>query len=343
MNFLKDIKDYKAGLDIGTHYTRIWRSDENHVVLRCPTAAAVDTRNQRLVALGNEACRMIGKTPEHILAVRPVVDGLIGDCDTVSGMLSGFFDAKQLCTLFRRPAVLLAVPYYMDSVHQIVMEGAVLNAGARCVASVPAIFAAAVGEELAVASTRAHLILSVGGGVTDAAVISSGSVIHAESLKVAGNRLNRAIVNYMKNKQGLTISESDAEHLKLALGTADMRIDRGRTVVHGRNVHTKLAESRVVTSQHICEAITPAIDAIAKLVLRVLSAAPHEMDRELRTLGIMVTGGSSQLPGFDRALAHKTGLRVVMSLEPQDSVIKGLGRLAQKPELWHSPLEFHRK
>ncbi len=342
MSFWKDIKDYRVGLDIGTHYTRIWKSEAG-VVLRCPTAAAVDTRNQRLVALGGEACRMIGKTPEHIMAIRPMVDGVIGDCDTVSGMLAGLFDAKDICTLFRRPAVLLAVPYHMDTVHQMVMEGAVLNAGARCVASVPAIFAAAVGEKLAVASSRAHLILSMGGGVTDVAVISSGSVIHAESLKVAGNRLNRAIINYMKNKQGLTISESDAEMLKLELGTADPRIDRGRMVIHGRNAHTQLAESRVVTSQHICDAITPAIDAVAKLVLRVLNAAPHEMERELRRLGVMVTGGSSQLPGFERFLAQKTGLRVVMSLAPQDSVINGLGILSQKPELWHAPLEFHRK
>ena len=338
----KNIKNYIVGLDLGTHYTRIWKSEAG-IVLRCPTAAAIDSRTHAVVALGGEACRMIGKTPEHILAYRPVSDGLINDFEVASRMITGFFDAKKLCTLFRRPSVIVAAPYCIDQVHQLAMENAVLEAGARSVAMVPAVYAAAAGEGLAVRSARSHLVLCMGGGVTDAAVISSGNVIHARSLRVAGDRLNMAIVSYMKNRYDLLISESDAEHLKLRLGTADSRIDRGAMVIHGRNARSKLAESREVDSKDICEAITPAIDAVARLIMTVLSEAPHELERELYGLGVMVTGGSALLPGLGKALSRKTGLRVVISENPLDAVINGIARIAQNPGLLSEPLTYRRR
>lgn len=340
--FLKDINRYIVGLDLGTHYTRLWKPEAG-IILRCPTAAAIDSRSHHVVALGNEACRMIGKTPEHILAYRPVTEGLISDFEVASRMVTGFFDAKRLCTLFRRPAVIVAAPYYMTQVHQLALENAILEAGARSVAVIPSVYAAAAGEGLAVRSSRAHLVLSVGGGVADAAVISSGSIIHARTLRVAGDRLNMAIASYIKNKYGLLVSESDAEHLKLALGTADSRIDRGSMMVHGRNARSKLAESREIYSKDICEAILPSVDALARLVMTVLSEAPHELERELYNLGVMVTGGTALLPGIGKALARKTGLRVIVSENPMDAVINGLGRIAQKPEIWAEPLNFRRR
>lgn len=331
--------NYTIGLDLGTHYTRIWKSEEG-VVLRCPTAAAIDSRTHGVVALGSEACRMLGKTPEHILAYRPVVDGLISDFEVASRMVTGFFDAKRLCTLFRRPAVIVAVPYYLDQVHQLAVENAVLEAGARSVAVLPAVFAAAAGERLDVRSPKAHLLLSMGGGVVEAAVISSGNVIHARTLRVAGDRLNMAIVSHLKNKYHLLIGETAAEALKLKLGTADPRMDRGQMVVRGRNARSKLAESRAVESSDICEAITPAVEAVARLVESVIREAPHELERELYGRGVMLTGGSALLPGLGQALSRMTGLRVVVSKNPLDAVVDGLGRIAQHPDLLGEPLVF---
>lgn len=339
---LKHIQNYTVGLDLGTHYTRIWKSEEG-VVLRCPTAAAIDSRNHHVVALGDEAYRMIGKTPEHILAYRPVSEGLMVDFEVAARMVTGFFDAKRLCTLFRRPLAVLAVPYYMDSVHCLASENAILEAGARAVAVIPGIFAAAAGEGLSVRSSRAHLVLSMGGGITDAAVISSGSVIHARSLRVAGDRLNQTIASYVKNRFGLLISESDAEMLKLRIGTADPALDRGSLVIHGRNARTKLAESREVSSRDICEAITPSVEAVARLAVSVLEEAPNELERELYSRGIMLTGGSALLPGLGKALSRKTGLRVVVSENPRDAVVNGLGRIAEHPELMSEPLNFRRR
>lgn len=334
--------NYTIGLDLGTHYTRIWKSEEG-VVLRCPTAAAIDSRTHGVVALGSEACRMIGRTPEHILAYRPVSEGLITDFEVASRMVTGFFDAKRLCTLFKRPAVIVAAPYYLDQVHQLAVENAVLEAGARSVAVIPAIYAAAAGEKLEVRSSRAHLILSVGGGVAEAAVISSGNVIHARTLRVAGDRFNMAIVSYLKNRYNLLIGESAAEDLKLRLGTADHRMDRGQILVKGRNARSKLAENRAVDSLDICEAISPSIDAIARLIESVIQEAPHELERELYGMGVMLTGGSALLPGLGKALAQRTGLRVVVSKNPLDAVIHGLGRIAQNPALLGEPLTFRRR
>lgn len=334
--------NYTIGLDLGTHYTRIWKSEAG-VVLRCPTAAAIDSRTHGVVALGSEACRMIGRTPEHILAYRPVAEGLITDFEVASRMVTGFFDAKRLCTLFKRPAVIVAAPYYLDQVHQLAVENAVLEAGARSVAVIPGIYAAAAGEKLEVRSPRAHLILSVGGGIAEAAVISSGNVIHARTLRVAGDRLNMAIVSYLKNRYNLLIGESAAEDLKLRLGTADPHMDRGQILVKGRNARSKLADSRSVDSLDICEAISPAIDAMARLVESVIQEAPHELERELYGMGVMLTGGSALLPGLGKALSQRLGLRVVVSKNPLDAVINGLGRIARDPTLWGEPLTFRRR
>lgn len=343
MSWFSELKNYTVALDLGTYYTRMWRSDVNDIVLRCPSAAAIDSHTHQVVALGDEACRMLGKTPENILAYRPISDGLVNDFEVASRMVTGFFDAKNICTLFRRPAVIVAAPCSLDQVHRLALENAILEAGARSVAVVPSILAAAAGEGLAVRSSRAHLVLSMGGGVTDVAVISSGNVINAKSLRIAGDRFNMAITSYMKNKYDLIISTSEAENLKLCLGTADRGIDRGSVVTHGRNSRTQMADSREVTSADICEALTPSIDAIARLVLMVLGEAPHELERELYDLGVLVTGGSSLLPGLGKALSQKTGLRVVISDDPLDAVIKGLGRIAKKPTLLADPLNYRRR
>ena len=334
--------NYTIGLDLGTHYTRIWKSEAG-IILRCPTAAAIDSRTHGVVALGSEACRMIGKTPEHILAYRPVSDGLITDFEVASRMVTGFFDAKRLCTLFRRPAVIVAAPYYLDQVHQLAVENAVLEAGARSVAVIPGVYAAAVGERLDVRSPRTHLVLSMGGGVAEAAVISSGNVIHAKTLRVAGDRLNMAIISYLKNRYNLLIGETAAEMLKIKLGTADPTIDRGQMVVRGRNARSKLAESRAVDSFDVCEAITPALDAVARMVESVVQEAPHELERELYSMGVMLTGGSALLPGVGKALSKKIGMRVVVSKNPLDAVVEGLGRIACHPELMGEPLTYRRR
>lgn len=331
-----------VGLDLGTFYTRIW-TQEQGIVLRCPSAAAINSHTHEVVALGGQACRMIGKTPEDILAYRPIRDGVITDFDVASRMVSGFFDAKRICTLFQRPMVLISAPYHINQVQQLAAENAILEAGAKAVAQVPAAYAAAVGEGLRVLSRNAHLVLSVGAGLSESVVISGGGIIHAKSLRVAGERFDMAIVSYIKNRYGLVIGESTAEEVKLRIGTADPTVDRGSMEVRGRNVRTGLAESRRLTSADICDAITPAVNAIANMMLATIEESPPEIATELYAMGALLTGGSSLLPGFRQALARKTGLRVIAAREPMDNVIKGLGRMALHPELVASGLDFHKR
>ena len=235
MNWFTELKNYTVALDLGTYYTRMWRSDADKMVLCCPTAVAIDSHTHQVVALGKAACEMLGKTPENILAYRPFSDGLVNDFEVTSRMITGFFDAKDICTLFRRPAVIVSAPCSLDQVHRLALENAILEAGARSVAVVPSVLAAVAGEGLAVDSFHAHLVLAMGGGVTDVAVISSGNVINAKSLRIAGDRFNMAIASYMKNKYDLVISPSEAENLKLCVGTADKSLDRGSVTAHGRN------------------------------------------------------------------------------------------------------------
>ena len=331
-----------VGLDLGTFYTRIWTQDGG-IVLRCPSAAAIDSHTHEVVALGANACRMIGKTPEDILAYRPIKDGIITDFDVAARMVSGFFDAKRVCTLFQRPMVVVSTPYHITQVQQMAAENAILEAGARAVAGVPSAFAAAVGEGLRVQSHHAHLVLSVGAGLSESVVISGGSIIHARSLRVAGERFNMAIVSYIKNRFGLMIGESTAEDVKIRIGTADPTIDRGRMDVRGRNVRTGLAESRTLTSSDICEAITPAINAIANMLLATIEESPPEIATELYHLGALLTGGSSLLPGLRQVLARKTGLRMISAREPMDNVVMGLSRIAKQPDLYGPGLEFHKR
>ena len=328
-----------VGLDLGTSYTRIWVQGRG-IVLRCPSAAAIDSQSHEVVALGAEARRMLGKTPEDILAYRPIKDGVITDFEVASRMIGKFFSSKQISSTFNRPVVLLSTPYRITEVERLAVENAVLEAGARAVTQVPAIFAAAAGAGLRVYSPRGSMIVCMGGGITESAVISSGGIISARSLKVAGERFDMAIINYLRNRRDLLVGDTTAEMLKTRLGTADTRIDRGEMTVYGRNVRTGLASSRSITSAEICEAIMPAIDAVARTVLSTLDTVPPEIAGDVYAYGLMLCGGSALLPGLPAVLARKTGLRVTVAREPLDCVTLGLGRIHEHPTLWGEPLEY---
>ena len=185
-----------VGLDLGTTYTRIWTQDAG-VVLRCPSAAAIDGQTRKLVALGAEARKMLGKTPQDILASCPIKEGMVSEFDVAARMVHAMFLNKKICSTFNRPAVLLATPYRIDQVQQLAAENTVIEAGARAVAQIPAIFASAAGAGLRVGSPRGCMILDIGGGLSESAIISLGGIIAGRSLKVAGERFDAAIMNYL--------------------------------------------------------------------------------------------------------------------------------------------------
>lgn len=329
-----------VGLDAGTSYTRLWAQGRG-VVLRCPTAAAIDSRTHEVMALGDDARRMLGKTPEDILAYTPIRDGAIAEFEVTARMFTRFFAVTKVCSVFRRPNVLFAAPISINEMERIAFENAVLEAGARSVAHVPGIYAAAVGSGLRVNSPRGSMIVSVGGGVSEAAVISTGCVIKGRTMKVAGDRMDQAIVNALKRRYGMLIGEATAEMLKLRLGTADPSIDRGVMEIPGRNLRTGLAMTRRLGSADIYDAIMPAVDAIARMILSVLSDnVPPEIAADVHGLGFVLCGGSALMPGLAKALSDRTRLKVTVARDPLDVVTLGLGKLAEQPALYGEPLTF---
>ena len=331
-----------VGLDMGTTYTRIWTQDGG-VVLRCPSAAAIDGQTRKLVALGADARKMLGKTPQDILASCPIKEGMVSEFDVAARMVRAMFLNKKICTTFNRPAVLLATPYRIDQVLQLAAENTVIEAGARAVAQIPAIFAAAAGAGLRVASPRGCMILDIGGGLSEVAVISLGGIIAGRSLKVAGERFDAAIMNYLKQKRNLVVGIATAEELRVRIGFCVPHMDRGSMTVYGRNARTGLASRQEVFSSEICEAITPAIVAIARTATSLLEEVPPEIATDIYNFGIMLTGGCALLPGIAEALARETGLRITVASQPRDSVIHGLGRILRQPTLWGTPIEYRLK
>lgn len=331
-----------VGLDLGTTYTRIWTQDGG-VVLRCPSAAAIDSETHKLVALGAEARRMLGKTPRDILAYRPIKEGLVSEFEVAARMVHAMFLNKQICSTFNRPVVLLATPYRINQVQQLAAENTVFEGGARAVAQIPAVFAAAVGAGLRVSSPRGCMILNMGGGITEAAVISSGGIVAARSIKVAGERFDAAIINYLKQRRNLVVGMPTAEELRIRIGAMDAGIDRGSMTVYGRNARTGLASRQEVFSSEIVEAITPAVDAVIRGVLSLLEDVPPEISADIYDFGLMLSGGCAETPGLPLALKRATGLRVTVARDPRDCVINGLGRVIRTPALWGARLEYRLK
>ena len=333
---------YMVGLDMGTTYTRIWTQDGG-VVLRCPSAAAIDGETHKLVALGVKAKEMLGKTPQDILAYRPIREGLVSEFEVAARMIRAMFRNKQITSTFNRPVVLMATPYRINQVHQLAAENTVFEGGARAVAQVPAIFAAAAGAGLRVSSPRGSMILNMGGGISEVAVISSGGIIAAHSIKVAGERLDSAVINYLKQRRNLIIGDATAEELRVSIGTCDKSLDRGSMKVYGRNARTGLASCQDIYSAEICEAITPTLTAVMKSITAVLEDVPPEIASDVYDFGLMLSGGCAHMSGLADAIRKATGLRVTVARNPRDCVINGLGRLIRHPELWSTSLEYRLK
>lgn len=333
---------YMVGLDMGTTYTRIWTQDKG-IVLRCPSAAAIDSETHKLVALGVKAKEMLGKTPQDILAYRPIREGLVSEFEVAARMIRAMFQNKQITSTFNRPVVLLATPYRINQVQQLAAENTVFEAGAKAVAQVPAIFAAATGAGLRVSSPRGSMILNMGGGISEVAIISAGGIIAAHSIKVAGERLDSAVINYLKHRRNLIVGPSTAEELRNTIGTCDNSLDLGSMKVYGRNARTGLASCQEVYSAEICEAINATLVAVIRSISAALEDAPPEIASDVYDYGLMLSGGCALMPGLADAIRRATGLRVTVARNPRDCVINGLGRLIQHPELWGTSLEYRLK
>jgi len=316
------------GVDLGTANTLICTKGKG-IILRSPSVVAISKANREIVALGPEARRMLGKTPEGILAFRPLKDGVIADPDVTEKMLHSFFEITDSLAIFSRPSVIACIPYGVTEVEKSAVESAVYKAGARSVALIEEPLAAALGTGLRVGGAKGSMIVDIGGGTTEVAVISLGGVVASHSIRIAGDELDDAIVTYLRQTRNILIGDTTAEELKLRIGSAHPSTDRGSMDVCGRNLRTGLGSTISVSSGEVRMAMTEPFDDIIRAIKSTLEETPPELSSDIYDYGIMLTGGGALLPGVDRLIRERTGIRVTVAKRPLESVCMGIFRVIE--------------
>ena len=321
-----------VGLDLGTSNTRMFIKGKG-IILRSPTVVTVDKNKDTVVALGSDAKKMIGKTPSNMEAYRPIRNGVVADFEVTALMIHEFFLRTEALSLFNRPVVLVSTPENCTEVEKLAVENAIFAAGAKAVGMVGSSMAAAVGAGLRVNSPRGCMIVDIGGGMTQVAVISSGSIVRSRAIKLAGDKLDAAIINNLRTKKDLYVGEMTAELLKVRLGTALSDVDRGLLDVSGRNEKLKCAQTVRIGSDDIYGAIHTALEAICRTITSVLEGTPPELAGDISDFGIMLVGGGANINGIAELINKKTGLRVTTAKSPMDCECMGIAKLIEKPSI----------
>jgi rod shape-determining protein MreB and related proteins len=312
-------------VDLGTANTLIYVRGQG-IVMNEPSVVAVNVRDGRPLAVGLEAKRMIGRTPSHIMAIRPLKDGVIADFEICEKMLR-YFIHKVHRTRWVKPRMVICVPSGITGVEQRAVQEAAEYAGARRPAYIiEEPMAAAIGAGLPVQDPTGNMIVDIGGGTTEVAVISLGGIVASQSVRVAGDELDDAIIQYIKKEYSLALGERTAEEIKLALGSAWPLADELTAEIRGRDLVTGLPKTVNVTTEEIREAIEEPVTAIVDAVKATLDKTPPELAADIMEQGIMITGGGALLTGLDRRLEHETGMPIHIAPNPLESVAIGSGQ-----------------
>ncbi len=316
------------GIDLGTANTLIYVKGKG-IVLREPSVVAVEGRYGKVVAVGSEAKLMLGKTPGSITAVRPLKDGVIAEFDVTAAMLRNFFRKVSGNTFFSRPKVIICIPYGVTEVEKRAVEDVTIEAGAQSVALIEEPIAAAIGSGLRVASATGSMIVDIGGGTTEVAVISLGGIVLSTSLRIAGDELDEAIVAYVKRKYNVLIGESTGELLKKRIGSVHPTADRGMMEIRGRNLLTGLPAIITISSAEVREALSEQVSHIVDSIRTTLENTPPELSSDLYDHGIILAGGGALLGGLDVLINQITGIKTFIAKKPLDSVAIGIGRVIE--------------
>ncbi|MBE6617668.1 MAG: rod shape-determining protein [Ruminococcaceae bacterium] len=316
------------GIDLGTANTIIYVKGKG-IVLREPSVVAVEAKSRKVVSVGSEAKLMLGKTPGSIVAVRPLKDGVIAEFDVTAQMLHHYFKKVSGNTLFSRPRVVVCIPYGVTEVEKRAVEDVTLEAGAQSVALIEEPIAAAFGSGLRVDDARGSMIVDIGGGTTEVAVLSLGGIVQSSSLRIAGDELDEAITSYIKRKYNILIGETTAELLKKRIGSVHPAMDHGAMEIRGRNLLSGLPAIVTITSAEIREAMMDEVLHIVECIRNTLERTPPELASDIYDTGIMLSGGGALLNGLDLLISRVTGIRTVIAKSPIDSVAHGIGRVIE--------------
>jgi rod shape-determining protein MreB len=319
-------------IDLGTANTLIYVRGHG-VVLNEPSVVALDVSDGKPVAVGHEAKRMMGRTPGHIRAVRPLKDGVIADFDVCEKMLR-YFIQKVHSSRWSKPRMLICVPSGITGVEQRAVQDAAEYAGARKpVHIIEEPMAAAIGADLAVHEPSGNMIVDIGGGTTEVAVISLGGIVTAQSLRIAGDELDEALLAYLKKEFSLAVGERTAEEIKIQMGSAWPFEEEMTADIRGRDLISGLPRTISLSTDQVREAIAEPVAAIVDAVRTTLDKTPPELAADIMHQGITITGGGALLAGIDRRLAHETGMPINIANEPLYSVVIGSGRALENIEM----------
>ena len=316
------------GIDLGTANTLVYVKDKG-IVAREPSVVAVDIKSGRPVAVGEDAKRMLGRTPGSIEPIRPMKDGVIADFKVTEAMLRYFINKVRTNPLAPAPRVVIAVPSGITEVERRAVIDSAEHAGAREVILVSEPMASAIGVGLPIDEPTANMIVDFGGGTTELAIISLSGIVYSKSIRVAGDELDAAIVQYMKRSYNLVIGERTAEEIKIKIGSAVPLEEELQLEVKGRDSVAGLPKSLIITSKEIRDALTDPINAITELVRSALERCPPELSADLVDRGFVLAGGGALIRGLDRLLSDATGLPVIVAEDPLSGVANGTGVMLQ--------------
>ncbi len=336
LNFLSS----DIGIDLGTANTLVFIKGSG-VVVREPSVVAIQPQTKKVLAVGTEAKRMLGRTPGEIIALRPMKSGVIADFEITQAMLS-YFIAKARGRKLVKPRVVIAVPSELTDVNRRAVEEAAKRAGAREVTLVAEPKAAAIGVGLPIDEPTGNMIVDIGGGTCEVALLSLSGIVQAKSVRVGGDAMDECIVQYMRRVYNLLIGERMSEDIKISIGSAYPLSEEMSMEVRGRDLVSGLPKTLRVTSEEIREALKDPVTAIVDAVRNLLSEAKPELASDLVDRGIVLSGGSSKLRGLDRLLSAQTDLPVIVADDPLSAVAAGTGRILEELDNYKKTLILDR-
>ncbi|MGP0592582.1 rod shape-determining protein [Nitrospira sp. T9] len=316
-------------IDLGTSSTLIYIKGKG-IVLNEPSVVTVETNSKKLLAVGEEAKRMIGRTPGNLTAIRPMREGVIADFDMTEHMLRHFIQKVHRGGTLLRPRIIIGVPSRITQVEQRAVKESAELAGAREVYLIEEPVAAAIGAGLPITEPSGNMVVDIGGGTTDIAVISLGGIVYSESVRIAGDQLDGAITSYLKREYSLLIGEHMAERIKMEIGSAYPLPEKKQMAVKGRDVVSGIPRTILVDDNEIREALQDCLTTIIRAIRLALENTPPELAGDIIDRGIVLTGGGSMLQGLDNRLREETSLPIVTVDDPLTSVVLGVGKTLEE-------------
>jgi len=319
--FSKDI-----GIDLGTANTLVYVRGRG-IIINEPSVVAINQKTGQILSIGREAKKMVGRTPAHIVASRPLVAGVVSDFEVTEQMLKFFIDKvhRESFSILPRPRVVVGIPSGVTEVEKKAVEDATRNAGAREVYLIEEPMAAAIGIRLPIQEAAGNMLIDIGGGTSEIAVISLGGIVVSRSLRIAGDKLNEDIINYARDEFNLLLGEKTAEDIKLAIGSAHPLEEKIETTMCGRDIVTGLPKEIIVDDSQIRKALSRSIKTLVNAVKGTIEETPPELVADIMRRGIYLVGGGSLLRGLDKLIAEQTEMPVKLVEDPLTAVVRGAG------------------